>query len=808
MADGTQDGSRALREAASLAPESSHVKAAFDRIQKDGREHVLKKLCQKLTLQDDEEAGNEALRYLSRSAEVPRDVAKECMELVMKLRHVKIRELQDGIFAGLLRESPAAKAFLAKTLHGCTDSSLFEEIYELGDGAANGIAAVVLDPSAWSTEATREACERDMFQLYLAKLLEVGDDHDGRALKGIARLIAADAEKLHGYVDRDCFDLILCCLDDRNSIQVRSQATLATAKYLELSGDVGQQTLVQFVKTRVARQYNEDLVLAFSAAAGVFPIAPSIASALFLTQGFVPALIPLLEKKAKSEKVEQAALDMLSAACIDSGCREAIRKHCTYWLQQILKNRKGQRPGVAAVILAKLQGPSHQSDGTNAQDKAQTQGVDDLVPRLKRMMGESEESKQSSIEGLAYASVQPKVKDQLAKDKDFLESLLQTLKDSPPGSSLIFGGLTLLDNLTRWLPDLSDEQKRMSQLKAYANASKAASKADTLDEAPAVTERCLAVVNARSIPVLVGLSKHLSPNSTSIVSNILSSISRVKQARGTIAQQGGVKLLLQNYTRITGSSTSDILSRRTAAHALARILISVDYSLVFPASRSIPLTSAIGPLLSLLTDDPALAIDGPRDLLPTFEALLALTNLASDPSGGPSEAIIRQSWKTVEDLLLSSNTLVRRGATELLCNLVNCSKGVELFADESSTAVRRLHILLAMADVEDMETRKAAGGALASVTQFEGAVKAILAKERGVEILLSLCEDDDEDIVHRGVVCIMNLAGIEGEVGREAREKVKEQGGIKTLMAVNQQTRNLDIRELSTQTVKALEWQG
>lgn len=781
------------------------MKAAFDKIQKDDLEHALKKLCWKFALQNDEEAGKEALQYLSRAAEVPADVARECMELLMRPRHTQSPEVQDCIFAGLLRESTSAKAYLAKTLHDCTDNALFEEIYELGNGAANGVADTVLDPSAWSTEAARDACERDIFQLYLAKLLEVGGEHNGRALRGIARMLASDAEKLHRYVDKDCFDQILCCLDFRNSVEVRSQATLATAKFLEVAGAEGQEILVRFVASRVARQYSEDLVLAFSALAGVFPVAPGIASALFLTKGFLPTLVPLLEKKIKSEKVEQAALDMLSAACIDSACREAISNHCTFWLQRVLKTGKGLRPGIAAIILAKLQGPSEKKEGTQIRVQDAGSTVDDLVPRLMQMMNNDVDvSKQSSVEGLAYASIQPRVKDQLAKDANFLQSLLQTLGKASLGSPVVFGGLTLLDNLTRFPPNLSEEQKRMVQLKAYANASKATSKPNILDEAPAVTERCKAVVGAGVVPVLSNLSKSLSPNTISIVFNVMLSLSRVTQLRGTIAQQGGVRLLLSNYTAITGTSPAEVKSRRTAAHALALILISTNPSLLFPASGSVPLSSAVRPLLCLLTDDPALPSEGPRDLLPAFESLLALTNLTSLPSAAPSETIINQSWDTIEDLLLSTNVLIRRAATQLVCNLVNHPKGIELFADGSPAAARRFHMLLAMADVEDKETRKAAGGALAGVTQFEGAVEEVLKRDRGVEILLGLCEDEDEEIVHRGVVCVMNVVGIEGDVGHRAQAKVKELGGVELLLMILKESKNESIREISGETLTLL----
>ena len=781
----SQAGSRALREAASLAPNNPNVKAAFDQIRSDDLQHRLQQLCIKFMSEHDEGAGKEALNYLNRSAEVPGDVAKACLDLVARSEILEDGEIQDGIVAGLLREAPAAKIALAKKLHENTTMIAFEELFKIGDGSSDGMTDVLLDAAAWSTESVREECEKDVFQLYLAKLIQVGDEENARALKGIARMLATDTNNLYTLIDGETFDAILTSLDNRNSVQVRSQSTLITAKYLEASGDSGLKTLVQFFTSRISRQRNEDLVLAFSAAAGVFPVAPSPAATLFLTEGFVQALVPLLEKKAMSEKVELAALHMLSAACIDSACRDAIKNHCTQWLQHILARGQDERTGLAAVILAKIQGPSTQvvspKDQTTTREKS---AEDDLVPKLKSMMVEDPlDSNQSSIEGLAYASVRPKIKEELAKDRDFLRKLLKNIRHSPPGSSVSFGGLTLIDNLTRYLPNLSEEQKRVAQLKAYANASKPVPQVDPLDEDPAVTERCKAVVDAGTISILVGVSKNLSPNSTYLVIKILLSLSRTPSLRGTIAQQGGLRLLLQGYTVTMGSTDLEVEARHAAAHALARTLISIDPSLVFPSSSSLHLTSVVRPILSLLNEDSGAMTQGPRDLLPTFEALIALANIASVPSGGGAESIIRQAYPTIENLVLSNNELVRRAATQLVCNLVSCPLGVELYADESPAAARRIHILLAMADVDDGATRSAAAGALAILTEFEGAVKGILARDRGIEIILGLVEDEsgDKGIVHRGCACVMNVVYQNSDTGGKAKLKIKELGGVKIL---------------------------
>jgi hypothetical protein len=724
--------------------------------------------------------------------------------MVVKAHDVRERDTRDAIVSSLVRESSAAKAAVVNRLREATTET-FNEFYEIGDGAANGVTVVVLDVASWPNESVREACERDVFQLFLAKLMEAGHDLDERALQGIARLLAADAERLHGLLDEETFFAILTCLDSRLPVELRSQATLATAKYLEAAEEKARLVISKFVHARIERHSGEDLILAFSAAAAIFPLAPSIASDLFLTEGFLPSLKPLLEQKVQSQQVKQAALEMLSAACLDKSCREAISKGCADWLQHVVETGQGQILGLAAVILAKVRNPQSQpSNQQNGKSKNGNRGVDDLLPVFKRMMvGDTEASKQSAIEGLAYASIQPKAKEKLTKDKAFLEAFLSTLRHSCLNSNMIFGGLTIIDNITRYRATLSDEQRRITELKAYANGGSPAATADPLDDDAVVTRRCTALMTAGVVSTLVAISKTASPMATARIFDILLSLSRTPAHRGLVAKQGGVKLLLQSSTTINGDSALETKSLRTAAQALARILISVDPTLVF-TSGSPPLTSAIRPLLALLSDDPNHAPEGPRDLLPTFEALLALTNLASTPSPKAAETIIRLAFPVIEDLLLSGNVMIRRGAAELVCNLTACASGIELFADESKASSRRVHIMLALADVEDTPTRRASAGALAIITGFEGAVKQILSRDRGVLILLNLCGDEDDGVVHRGVACIKNLAWVDEPTRAAARQKIKDQNGVETLKGVLQISKNRDVLELVASALKAL----
>jgi hypothetical protein len=405
-------------------------------------------------------------------------------------------------------------------------------------------------------------------------------------------------------------------------------------------------------------------------------------------------------------------------------------------------------------------------------------------------------TEQSSIEGLAYASLQSKVKESLASDKSFLKNLIKALGEAPAKSPATYGALSILLNLTTYMPALSEEQKRMGQLKAYANASKS-SKPDPLNDDEHVSKRCQAVFAAGVIPILVTHSQHGSTASLMLVVSTVFSLSKSSKIRGQMAQQGAVKLLLHAYSIFP---LDNVPARRTAAHALARILISTNPVHVFGGSNPIPMTSATRPLLLLLDDDPTTE---QRDLLPVFESLLALTNLAStdDTARNP---IIRLGFPRIEELLLSNNKMVTRATVELICNLMQAPEGVAKFADGGKQASHRMHVLLALTDSEDLETRRAAGGAIASLTEWDTAVNAILERDRGVTLLLGLCKEDQEELRHRGVVCILNVLSAPGKMGEWGIKKVKDEGGIDALKECLKKSRSQDVLEITVEALKKL----
>ncbi|KAI0432716.1 putative actin cytoskeleton organization protein [Xylaria sp. FL1042] len=639
----------------------------------------------------------------------------------------------------------------------------------------------------------------------------------------------AEAGSICDVLDDICVDTLLGYLDMRQADAVRDHAVLTVSAFFRVTKDKGACALKKFFSDRIKRGTYDDYIVAFCVAASVFPIAPTPTVEMFLSEGFLPSLAPLMRRKWKSRKVETACLEMLNAASMYSECRQPVRTYCTEWLEEVVNqdpetlssavhaaDPDGEiTPGsiamrrhsravqhLAAVILAKLTAVPSTTQQTTQGDEGRIQpattSIEDLSKKFTTLLlADPESDKGHSVEGLAYATIQPTVKEEVVHNPELLKNLVKILGDAPAKSLLTYGILSIFVNLTLYQPVQSEEEKKMNQLKAYANAAGKLAAPNPLNDNDHVANRCKRVFEAGVVPVLVTHSRHGSSASLSLIISIVSSLSVSTSLRGQLSQQGAVNLLIAAWSALPDT---DVQAKRTAAQALARILISTNPSLVFGGTRARPQNAAIRPLVSILPPDP---VAETRDLLPSFEALMALTNLASTDDDTRA-TIIRVASSEIEEQLLSSNHLVSKAATELICNLVQCVEGVALYAADTTQAADRLHILLALTDAEDEATRSAAGGALASLTSYEEVVRGIIKRKRGVEVVLGLCAEDSEDLRHRGVFVVYNMISHDGEVGKLARKEIRDKNGIEVLKTCAKKSRRAEVIEVTVQALKVL----
>ncbi|KAK3651531.1 SWI5-dependent HO expression protein 4 [Elasticomyces elasticus] len=781
-----------LREASQINPENAEVKRRWLALvdhQDSGSQTPVTILRTYLADNKNDDNGDKARQALNQGRQLSRSEAEEAYDLLAQSTNPDNPSSRvDELLSILLQRHIEARKLSATKLTA-DPSEVFDQLYDIGDESFRALFPILLDSSLWlsNEEARKTACQH-IFRFSLATLVKDSPHRPReRAMRAITHLLAVQPETVLPLIDQKVVDIVLSELDIRLDATTRRQGILATSRMLEVSAEKGEVYFETFVTTKVAKGGEEGLVLAFSAAGAVFPILPQVTATLFLTPGFVKNLVSNLEGRerggrgGKSLSLEQAALELLSAACVDKACREAISTHCVPWLRGLSDERGGVHKGLAGLVLAKLSGGDGVGDVT---DK-----LADLVVSSASSNGGGEEIVGQAIEGLAYTSLQPRVKEEIAANSGLLRSLVGALR-SRPGA--VFGCLTIFSNLSAYRPALSDEAKKMAELKAYANQAKPAER-DPRDSDKHVTARCRKLLDHDVVAALVAVCKQQAAMSTAnimLLVGILLSLAKEQKHRAKMAQQGGVKVLLLLRERASsrtkeGEGEGKVIAFR-ASHSLARLLISLNPSHLFSAALpSSSAVSALVPLLSPLTTTGAKGGGEQRDLLPTFEALLALTNLASmpDDTTAPILLLREPAFAAIEELMFSSNTLVQRACVELACNLMVAPGCVAKFADGSGDSKRRLLVLVALTDVEDLATRRAAGGALAALTEWDKGVEALLdVKEgKGVRAVVGMCSDESEEVVWRGVVCLGNLVGAPGEAGERAVTMLKGVGvdGIK-----------------------------
>ena len=480
----------------------------------------------------------------------------------------------------------------------------------------------------------------------------------------------------------------------------------------------------------------------------------------------------------------------------------------------------------------------------------------------------------SALEGLSVLSTRPAIKHQLAHDFAFLDALLslspvperkggslpvtvdgqaktqtQAAFDpaqpiAPIDTGICYGITTILLHLSLRRPIQSADDEQMAKLRAMASAASisgangkgakmgdALDMQDALDEDEVVCERVELLYRAGVVAALSGLVRAASTQVKVALGRLCLMLVMEQRHRAVFVRDGGFKVLgaiirgTLPSTAATGTSgtgaptigqnasSSEVVTAETlpALQALAKLAITTPPPLLFPPPHQTTALNALVPLYTLLTHTDT-------SVLQTFEALMALTNLASiypsiadrivtatimstprddmfrgkgSPDGGDVKVLAK-----VEELLMDDNRMIRRAATELACNLAGSPQGYAYLSGEggleeirkadssaSSRAAMRIHLLLVLLDSDDLPTQLAAGGALAIVSESPAACAHMLSvdgqtsskrsiwqrladlfrpreteeEEEGERITSISTEQPDEGMMMRGAVILANL---------------------------------------------------
>ena len=532
----------------------------------------------------------------------------------------------------------------------------------------------------------------------------------------------------------------------------------------------------------------DSLVIAATFWTALFQVDPESASFIFQKDGALSSIMEAVDI-SPTPSLNLAVAHLIAQACSHKHCRIIITSEAIEWLQA------NSRPSVdsnvraaAAIALIKL------SKGSAADNAEITQvdsppltsvNEDDLAELMKGLViGGVKSSAQDAIEGLAYLSVDPRVKEHLSRDAAFLKAVFnlapKKASSDAPNNSLLYGILLLIGNICAYRPRLTEEQQNIQKLKKMTasnkNVSSSSDGTSKLDDDGYVKERVRRMINAGVLSVFAATPSYMdSPGIRSCASKALLSIAEDMDHRGKVLQSGGAKILgliiKQDFTTTKQAETKDNVPLE-AIQALAKLAITSSPMQVFGPNE--------GAMYDIIRPFSVMVQHESSTLLQRFEAMMALTNLATQSAELASRIAKADGlMNRVELLLLEDHVLVRRAAMELVCNLIVGSDDVfEKYGGGENNARSRskLQVLLALSDVDDLPTRAAASGALATLTISPNACLAIAAlqeeRHRAMHILtllidpLSVPADKKDDVdeletesslVHRGVVCVRNL---------------------------------------------------
>lgn len=558
------------------------------------------------------------------------------------------------------------------------------------------------------------------------------------------------------------------------------------------------------VVSQLASQQEHDILTGISFLIALFQVDWQTAASIFLQDG-ITELVADIHNLFSSPQISLQVAHLLGQVSGYKSCRAAMSPQSIEWLE--LRSRQTTDVplrAAAATALIKL------SRGTAADT------VDSIYPREPVGLAQDEEfatlmkgmitnnkdmgALEDAVEGLAYLSVDPVVKQTLSEDKIFLSRLFSLVARhngrpqpaSEINSALLYGILVIIANIGAYRPRLSEEDAQIDKLRRIAKAGEQIghscrdAEVSRLEADDSVRERCRRLIAAGVLDVMTAIPATESRGIRLNAGKAFLSLVEEKENRGKILQSGGAKALMSlvrqalsvrspsGSTQPTNASALD-LTDLDPIQALAKLAITASPVQVFGPNEG-TVYDAIRPF-SLMLLHPS------SNLLQRFEAIMALTNLASQsPETATRIAAADGLMNKIELMMLGQHPFIRRAAVELVCNLIAGADDVfERYAgiEGSRGSKSKLQILLALSDVNDLPTRLAASGALATLTVAPSARRALLdlqrEQRRVLPILIQLIDpsispSEDEEtgeesrnverhsgLIHRGVICVRNL---------------------------------------------------
>ncbi|PAA92656.1 hypothetical protein BOX15_Mlig009547g2 [Macrostomum lignano] len=438
----------------------------------------------------------------------------------------------------------------------------------------------------------------------------------------------------------------------------RRHASLLLARvYDDLTSDQMRQTFREaactFVMDLLTDKFFDSKIEALNALGALLEGPHEIAQSIIGSEGILEGV--LLLAQSGIELHQRLALETLVLAISKKAKADSVLRSAMPVLQQLYTSGKDSIKVRALVGLCKL--------GTASGSDSSCRGLADgsnvvLAKSCRRFLANPDKDldlRRWAVEGLAFLCLDAEVKEDLCEHTEALQALSDlALRSRDP--AIVYPCAAVLVNLT----NSYDKQDIMPEMVELAKFAKHHVPEEHEKDGHAWVEgRINRLVKAGMLPALVQLAS-VSDKAMQVTNTCRELLSRVFLAtltmpehRGPAVAAGAAKALLS----LANSRNTDG-GQVLAAQALARLAVSLNPETAFPGQRAAELVRPLNQLLHAEANS-----------LQVYEALLALTNLASAGDSLRSRLLSEIGLGRIRHYMYDDHRQLRIAATECLCNL-------------------------------------------------------------------------------------------------------------------------------------------
>ena len=504
---------------------------------------------------------------------------------------------------------------------------------------------------------------------------------------------------------------------------------------------------------------NDPLSIIVKTLSELYPSLTTLCSEIFLTNG----LSKLFKKRVFEEQDLQFTkelLRLLSSACIDETMRTYITENYLQLLERSLNVEDVQI--YSALVLVKTWSFTKLTcinlkqlseifiNAISRRIMPKIENVNESAVKLEEVP-----KVEMSVEALAYLSLKASVKIMIRSNESFTEILLTMIK-SQKMTHCLYGLLVIMANLSTLPEESNGSSQSINDLKNYADlkgpgADKVGAEKESKEDILLFNEKY--ILRTELISFLKREMHNLSPNCKQQVVRVIYNITRSKNFIPQCISQGGTTIILEYL-----ANKQDIGEpiRILGCQALTRMLIFTNLGLIFKkysALNAIPFLFELLPRSTPVDDNP-LHNDEQIKLTDNYEALLALTNLASSETSDGEEVCkhivsTKVYWSTIENLMLDENVPLQRSTLELISNMMShpLTIAAKFFNLENPQSLRNFNILVKLLQLSDVESQRAVAAIFANIaTTIPLIAKELLTKKELIENAIQVFADQIDDI--------------------------------------------------------------